>query len=106
MIKKYFIMTRDGIREYGILILIVAFIYVAIILTRLNNNLETTNKSIYNLTRNSPSQNQNETISVSEMMNQVNFRHEFDYIQNKLDDLEGKIDEINGTLGIVEINTR
>lgn len=104
MFKKYLVKIKDLIREYGIIVLIGLFIYIAIMLTKLNNSLEIAKISINSVGRKIPTQT--ETVSISDMWDSVNFRHEFDYVQNKLDDLESKIDEINGTLGIVEINTR
>src|SRR3989344_1611327 len=97
VIKKFLISIKDITQDYGLFILIGLFIYIAIMLTRLNSSIETAKISINAVGRKIPTQT--ETVSISDMWDSVNFRHEFDYVQNKLDDLESKIDEINGTLG-------
>lgn len=68
-------------------------------ITRLNNSLEKANESINNLAKSSPTQNLDGVVSVSEMMDRVNFRHEFDNMQYRLEDIKEVLD-------VVEINTR
>ena len=99
MIKKYLTESNKLIHEYGFLVLIILFAYIAVSITMLNTNLKIFSKSVNNLSFNNSQQNQSETVSVSEMMDRVNFRDEFNYIQQSLDD-------ISTTLDIVEINTR
>ena len=99
MIKNYLIKAKDILHEYNFLILIALFIYMAIMITKLNSSLEKANKSIDNLARSSPAQDLNGRISISEMMSNVNFRQEFNNMQYRLEDIKNILD-------IVEINTR
>ncbi len=66
-------------------------------LTSLNNSLETAKISINAVGRKIPYQP--ETVSITEMFDRVNFRHEFDNIQYRLEDIKDALD-------LVEINTR